>query len=77
MGQCNQVMANSLPVSYFCAKSCGKCDSKISCDTLATGCNGGQCYHVTYFSQHSVKCICPPNKGGQYCQSSKQNLYYL
>ena len=70
-GQCSQLMANNLPVSFFCQKSCGQCSSQISCDNLATSCNGGQCYDITIFSQQSVRCVCPSNKGGQYCQSSK------
>lgn len=74
LGQCNQIMANFLPVSYFCPKSCGKCSQTLSCNTLTSGCNGGTCYSATYFSQTSVQCICPANKGGAYCQQTNACL---
>lgn len=66
--KCNQIMANNLPVSYFCAKSCGNCNVPLSCSTLSSGCNGGKCYPATYFSEPSVNCVCPSTKGGTYCQ---------
>lgn len=72
--QCNQIMANFLPVSYFCQKSCNRCNSKIECNSLVSGCNGGQCYAATYFSQPSLQCMCPHGKGGTYCQESNACL---
>lgn len=67
---CNTVLGNNLPLSYYCAKSCGQCTTKLTCNTLYNGCNQGTCLRQLYFAQSSVQCICQPGTGGTYCQQA-------
>ena len=66
--QCNTMLGNNLPISYYCAKSCGQCSAKLTCNTLYNGCNQGTCVSQNYFNQNSVQCLCPQGTGGAYCQ---------
>lgn len=67
-GQCHTVLGSSLPIAYYCSKSCGQCSTKLSCNTLYNGCNQGTCITQYYFAQSSVQCLCPAGTGGSYCQ---------
>jgi hypothetical protein len=67
-GQCHTILGSSLPISYYCSKSCGKCSTRLTCNTLFNGCNQGSCILQYYFAQNSVQCLCPAGTGGTYCQ---------
>ncbi len=75
LGLCNTNLSNNIPVSAYCPKSCNVCKSncQLTCDQV--DCNGGSCCATSYFSQPSVQCTCPSDRGGTYCQLGTFNIH--
>lgn len=70
-GLCNTYLQNGYPVYSFCQKSCGRCNPYLTCDNCGTNtCNGGTCIQTNVFTIPTIQCICKPDRGGTYCQSS-------
>jgi hypothetical protein len=73
-GLCNTNLSNNIPVSAYCPKSCNVCKSscQLTCDQV--DCNTGTCCATSYFSQPSVQCTCPSDRGGTYCQLGSPHI---
>lgn len=57
----------------YCQKSCGLCGTGgagLSCNNLVQKCSSGVCVAQTYFTVASIKCVCPTNSAGTYCERS-------
>lgn len=74
------VLVDNKQVQDYCQKSCGVCSSTspsttstLTCSSLKATCNIGSCVQTVYFNIQSIRCVCPPNSGGAYCQRS--NIY--
>lgn len=75
-GLCDMILGNNQRVHSFCARTCDHCpqDSPyLSCRNLRPNhCQmGGKCLDVTLYNIPTVKCLCPPTRGGTYCQLGK------
>ncbi len=69
-GQCTANLSSSQNVQTYCKKTCGLCsasNSTLKCNSGLT-CNGGSCQTQLYFGVSSVKCTCPQNLAGAYCE---------
>ena len=68
---CNNRLSDSLQIKDICAKSCGCCtpSSYLTCASLAVGCaSDATCLPTSAYSVPTIQCVCPPSRGGTYCQ---------
>lgn len=77
-GLCDLTLSDSLKLSSYCQKSCGRCQTpSLTCSNLVRNCNSGSCLSYNYYSIPTVQCICPYGKGGSYCQLGMIYLIHL
>lgn len=75
-----QGLCNTNSNQIYCQRTCGNCPgikSFLSCSGLVKNCNTGTCEDTTYFAQNSIKCNCPINKAGTYCQRGNHIKYLI
>lgn len=77
-GLCQNQLADQNTVQVYCRKTCGFCSlsAALSCGFLTQTCGQGACLPVTYFSTNTIRCSCPSNFAGAYCQRSNPCLSF-
>ena len=79
LGLCTSNSALSQQIKKYCQKSCGLCPgaNSLTCANLNKTCNSGICQSDSYLMNTSIKCKCPPNTAGAYCQRRKGSFNSL
>lgn len=70
-GLCNANLSSNQNVQTYCKKTCGLCstsNTQLNCQGLVRNCNGGSCSAASYFQTSTIRCNCPSNLAGSYCQ---------
>lgn len=54
----------------YCKKSCNICDGnrELTCSGLNRTCNTGTCSSVVFAGRSTIRCNCPSNTAGSYCE---------
>lgn len=75
-GACQNQLADQNPVQFYCRKTCGFCSlgAALSCNLLSQTCGQGVCLSTVHFSINTIRCVCPSNFVGAYCERSNPCL---